>query len=80
MIEGKKKEIQASLVSIGDDSSYTAMAKTVGLPLGIATKLLLQGKISSKGVAIPVTKEFYDPILKELGETGIALTEIETSL
>jgi saccharopine dehydrogenase (NADP+, L-glutamate forming) len=78
-IEGKKKEIQASLVSIGDDSSYTAMAKTVGLPLGIATKLLLQGKISSRGVAIPVVKEFYDPILKELGETGIALTEIETS-
>lgn len=79
-IDGKKKEIQASLVSIGEDSSYTAMAKTVGLPLGIATKLLLQGKISSRGVVIPVVKELYDPILKELGETGIALTEIETSL
>lgn len=79
-IEGKKKEIQASLVSTGDDSSYTAMAKTVGLPLGIATKLLLQGKISSRGVVIPVVKELYDPILKELSETGIALTEIETSL
>lgn len=79
-IEGKKKEIQASLVSTGEDSSYTAMAKTVGLPLGIATKLLLQGKVSSRGVVIPVIKELYDPILKELGETGIALTEIETSL
>jgi saccharopine dehydrogenase-like NADP-dependent oxidoreductase len=79
-IEGKKKEIQASLVSVGEDSTYTAMAKTVGLPLGIAAKLLLQGKINSRGVVIPVIKELYDPILKELEESGIALTEIETSL
>src|SRR5688572_3283143 len=73
-IEGKKKEIQASLVSVGEDSTYTAMAKTVGLPLGIAAKLLLQGKINSRGVVIPVIKELYDPILKELEESGIALT------
>ena len=74
---GKKKEIQASLVSVGEDSTYTAMAKTVGLPLGIAAKLLMLGKINARGVVIPVTKEFYDPILKELAETGIALTETE---
>ena len=79
-INGVKKEIQASLVSVGDDSTFTAMAKTVGLPLGIAAKLLLQGKIKSRGVVIPVVKELYDPILKELGEIGIALTENETSL
>jgi saccharopine dehydrogenase-like NADP-dependent oxidoreductase len=74
---GKKKEIQASLVAVGDDSNYTAMAKTVGLPLGIAAKLLLQGKINSRGVVIPVVQELYDPILKELSEKGIALTETE---
>ena len=77
IIEGKKKEIQASLVSTGDDSTYTAMAKTVGFPLGIAAKLLLQGKINSRGVVIPVVKELYDPILKELQDIGVALTEIE---
>lgn len=77
IIEGKKKEIQASLVSTGDDSTYTAMAKTVGFPLGIAAKLLLQGKINSRGVVIPVVKELYDPILKELQDLGVALTEIE---
>jgi saccharopine dehydrogenase-like NADP-dependent oxidoreductase len=76
-LDGKKKEIQASLVSVGDDSTYTAMAKTVGLPLGIAAKLLMQGRINSRGVVIPVTKEFYDPILEELAGTGIALTETE---
>ena len=79
-VDGKKKEIQASLTATGDDSNYTAMAKTVGLPLGIAAKLLLQGKINSRGVTIPVIKEFYDPILKELGEKGISLTETEVSL
>jgi saccharopine dehydrogenase-like NADP-dependent oxidoreductase len=76
-VGGVKKEIQASLVATGDDSNYTAMSKTVGLPLGIAAKLLLQDKISSRGVVIPVIRELYDPILKELGEMGIALIEQE---
>lgn len=77
MLHDQKKEIQASLVSTGDDATYTAMAKTVGLPLGIAAKLILQDKITSKGVVIPVIQEMYDPILKELGEMGIALEETE---
>ena len=72
---GVKREIQASLVSVGEDDIRTAMAKTVGLPLGMATRLILQGKIKSTGVCIPTTSEFYDPILSELGEYGIALRE-----
>lgn len=75
--EGLKKEVQAYLTAVGDDEVSTAMAKTVGLPLGIATKLLLQGKIESRGVVIPVKKEFYDPILEELKELGISLREQE---
>ncbi len=54
-----------------------AMAKTVGLPLAIAAKLLLQGKIKSRGVVIPVVKEIYEPVLAELAEFGIRLLEIE---
>jgi saccharopine dehydrogenase (NADP+, L-glutamate forming) len=76
-VSGVKKEIQASLIATGDDSTYTAMAKTVGLPLGIAAKLLLQNKISSRGVVIPVIKELYDPVLHELQNMGIGLTETE---
>jgi saccharopine dehydrogenase (NADP+, L-glutamate forming) len=49
------------------------MAKTVGFPLGIAAKLLLQGKIEQRGVRIPVTREIYEPVLKELSELGIRL-------
>lgn len=75
--KGKRREIQASLVAKGDDSVNTAMAKTVGLPLGIAAKLLLGNKIQTRGVTIPTTKEFYDPILRELKSMGIELVERE---
>lgn len=71
--DGKEKEIQAYLTAKGDDEISTAMAKTVGLPLGIAAKLLLQGKIEQRGVRIPVTREIYEPVLKELSELGIRL-------
>jgi len=75
--EEGKKEVHAHLIATGDDATYTAMAKTVGLPLGIAAKLLMQNKILSRGVVIPVVKELYQPILQELGELGIRLTEKE---
>jgi saccharopine dehydrogenase-like NADP-dependent oxidoreductase len=65
-----KKTILNSIV-IGQNSHNTAMAKTVGLPVGIAAKLILEGKISSTGVTIPTKKEFYQPILNELSEHGI---------
>jgi saccharopine dehydrogenase-like NADP-dependent oxidoreductase len=78
--EDKKHEIQSSLVATGNDSVFTAMAKTVGLPLGIAAKLLAQGKISARGVIIPTTPQFYEPILKELKVEGINFSEIEKPL
>ncbi|MEK6782472.1 MAG: saccharopine dehydrogenase C-terminal domain-containing protein [Bacteroidota bacterium] len=76
-LNGKLKEIQAHLTAVGADEVNTAMSKTVGLPLAIAAKLLMQGKIKSRGVVIPVIKEIYDPVLSELGELGIKLTELE---
>ena len=77
--KGKQKQIQAYLVATGSDSINTAMAQTVGLPLAIATKLLLNNKIQQRGVAIPITEEFYNPILGELKTSGIELSEIEIS-
>ncbi len=73
--EGRKKEIQTSLVTQGYDAIHTAMAKTVGLPLAIATKLLIQGKIKERGVVIPTIKEIYEPVLKELKTMGIDFVE-----
>lgn len=72
---GMENDLQSSLVVLGKDSVETAMAKTVGLPLGIAAKLLLQGKIKARGVVIPVNAEFYEPIMNELKTLGIDLIE-----
>lgn len=71
-IEGEKKSLRSDLVVLGDDQVNTAMAKTVGLPLAIAARLILNGKINLKGLHIPVMKEVYEPILIELKSLGIA--------
>jgi saccharopine dehydrogenase (NADP+, L-glutamate forming) len=51
------------------------MAKTVGLPLGIAAKLILNGKIKLSGLHIPTAKEIYEPVLKELEQHEIKFHE-----
>jgi saccharopine dehydrogenase-like NADP-dependent oxidoreductase len=77
--DNEQKEIQASLVATGTDSVYTAMAQTVGLPLGIAAKLVLNGSLKSRGVVIPIVSEIYEPVLNELKTLGIELREREIS-
>lgn len=79
LLNGKEKEIQAWLTVTGEEETQTAMAKTVGLPLAIACKFLLQGKILDRGVVIPLQKEIYEPILNELKELGIGLKEKESN-
>lgn len=74
-VDQQEKEVQAWLTATGEDTINTAMAKTVGLPLAIAAKLVLLQKISVTGVIIPVVAEIYNPILRELGELGISLNE-----
>lgn len=77
-LKGEKKQIESTMVHIGKDQNQTAMAKTVGLPVAIATLAILNGKISTPGVQIPISKEVYEPILKELEAHGIVFTEKET--
>ena len=72
---GEKNKLNSSLLVFGDDPIYTSMAKTVGLPVAIATKLILSGAIKSTGVKIPTTKDIYVPVLKELKENGINFVE-----
>lgn len=69
------KKIISSLVVIGTDQHHTAMAKTVGLPLAIAVKNFLIGKYTLTGVQIPIHKEIYHPLLKELQQHGICFKE-----
>lgn len=76
-INGVQKQIDSKMVCIGEDQTYTAMAKTVGLPVAIATLQILNGNIKTPGVQLPITKEVYDPILKELESFGIHFKETQ---
>jgi len=76
-LNGEDKEIHSSMVVKGDDQKYTAMAKTVGLPLAISVKMILNGTISSPGVHVPILPEIYNPILDELENYCINFIEKE---
>ncbi|AWG23537.1 saccharopine dehydrogenase [Flavobacterium faecale] len=75
-INGKDKQIDSKMVCIGEDQTYTAMAKTVGLPVAMTSLLILNGKINTYGVQLPIHKNIYEPILKELEKHGVVFEEI----
>ena len=79
-LEGQKKMETSTLVMKGEDATNTAMAKLVGIPMGIFVKLVMQGKITATGVNIPVMKEVYEPVLKELEEYDVVFRENERSV
>lgn len=76
-LNGKQTQIDSKMVCIGDDQTYTAMAKTVGLPVAMATLQILNGNITTPGVQLPLSKEVYLPILNELEEFGVKFYEKE---
>ena len=71
----ENKKIISTMVCKGKDDTYTAMAKTVGLPLAISSILLLNNKINLTGIHTPIDKEIYNPVLKELEANGINFEE-----
>jgi saccharopine dehydrogenase (NADP+, L-glutamate forming) len=70
--------LKSSLVCIGEDDRQTAMAKTVGLPLGIAAKLILENQIQLKGLHIPILPQIYEPVLAALKAEGIEFQETKS--
>ena len=74
-ISGTRHKIISSMVNIGENQVFTAMSNTVGLPVAICGKMILNGTLTLKGVQIPVMKEVYEPILSELENYGITFTE-----
>jgi saccharopine dehydrogenase-like NADP-dependent oxidoreductase len=57
------------------DAEHTAMSKTVGLPVAISARLLLEGKMKFDGVQLPISPDIYTPILKELDKNGVVFNE-----
>ncbi|MEM7374858.1 MAG: saccharopine dehydrogenase C-terminal domain-containing protein [Bacteroidota bacterium] len=78
--QGRPRQIQSHMVLTGTDSLHTAMAKTVGIPLGIAAKMVLTGKIKETGIQIPVKPSIYTPILDELRHYGMDFVERELEI
>lgn len=79
-LAGEKHQIVSHMVNIGEDQVYTSMSNTVGLPVGICAKLVLNQVITDKGVTLPVKKHLYQPILEELETFDIKFVEKELVL
>lgn len=75
--EGVRKRLLASMVMKGEDQERTAMARLVGMPIGIFVQQIMLGNIKTIGVHIPVIKEIYEPVLRELANHGVAFHEEE---
>ncbi len=79
-LKGKNYNVVSSMVMKGNGEEDTAMARLVGLPMGIFVKLIIDGKITTTGVNIPVMKEVYDPVLDELEKYGVIFKEQEVEV
>ncbi|KAI9375292.1 Saccharopine dehydrogenase [Aspergillus egyptiacus] len=74
--DGSKEVRTSTLCEYGVPGGYSAMAKTVGIPCGVAVKLVLDGTISKKGVLAPMTWDICEPLLKTLKDDyGIEMIE-----
>ena len=77
---GKSYEVQSSMINVGEDQVYTSMSNTVGLPVAICAKHILNGNFVTKGVQVPTAKDVYTPILEELSELGVLFNESEREI
>ena len=79
VLDGQLRRLTSSLAVVGDDATHTGMAKTVGLPLGMAVRRLARGEVSQRGVLLPIEAALYEPILDELAaDYGIVFSEEES--
>lgn len=76
-LNGQQKKCSSCLVVKGEDHLRTAMAKTVGLPLGIAAVLIAEGSLLTTGLHLPIIPSIYEPILPLLAGEGIIFQEQE---
>jgi len=73
--DDREEKIISTLIDYGIPHGDSSMARTVGLPAAIGTRLILEGKIDLTGVHIPVVPEIYRPVLEELKGIGIEFKE-----
>ena len=76
--DASSEEIRSILVQTGSPWGDSAMSRTVSLPAAIATRLIVDGGITKRGVQIPIWREIYEPVLAELDDLGISMSERHT--
>jgi len=77
-VDGNTETRTSTLCEYGEPTSATsksAMAKLVGVPLGIAVKMVLDGLISERGLLAPLKKSLAEPLIQELRQYGIEMVE-----
>ena len=79
-LNGVHKKLYSTLPFIGEDGEHTAMSMTVGLPVAIVTKLILENRVRQTGILLPIIPEIYNPVLEELKQFGISFIEEEVEL
>ncbi len=76
----RKEEITSTMIDFGIPGGDSSMSRTVGLPAAIASRMVLEGKITRKGVLVPVTPDIYEPVLAELEYMDIALKDVTRTI
>jgi len=79
-LEGVHKKRLSTMVCIGKNTEETAMSLTVGLPLAMVARRILEREYREKGVQLPIIPEIFNPVLKELEENGIRFMEEEITI
>ena len=80
MLSGVHRKRYATMVYVGQDTNHTAMSMTVGLPLAMTARKILENPGMVTGVQIPIQPRIYNPVLKELEEYGIRFVEEEVRI
>jgi saccharopine dehydrogenase-like NADP-dependent oxidoreductase len=80
LLRGVHKKRYATMVYIGQDTRHTAMSMTVGLPLAMTARSILEGGAGEPGVQLPIHPDIYNPVLSELEQYGIRFVEEEVRI
>ncbi|XP_045114141.1 alpha-aminoadipic semialdehyde synthase, mitochondrial-like isoform X6 [Portunus trituberculatus] len=67
-----------TLVEYGNPNGYSAMARTVGLPAAMCTKMVLGGEIQTRGCVLPLKRDIYQTVLARLRQEGIQANTTST--
>lgn len=75
MLNGDQYRTTSTMTALGTDIHHTAIAYTVGYPMAIMVKMILQNEVALTGVQMPIMPEVYNPMLEELKAYGIVFDE-----